>query len=346
MNRLNYLKLIAKSSRFRQICAKIFRRGDHMSAKLKGIIIFGVGILAIFMFVDSYFELGVADSIMESINNEVTQISSTNIQTTDNEAPQINTNNLQPQILLDSDYTIDATCEDNFDEVCVVTIIGTLDTSVLGTGQITLKAEDAAGNITNYPYNYEIVENFDGSIFIPLGYYDSIDGLEGEQLKASLNLIIKDHIEFAYTSSTAIDVWDILREADEDPDNSNNILSFYTGLSIQKDCQDTTYPPDFCEMEAYDETKTVEWNREHIWSKSRGDFSDSSEKGAHTDAHHLVAAESRMNSIKNNRFFEDCNDGDDTNIVDRGYGNYSCNLWEYEPRDEVKGDVARMIFYM
>jgi len=60
----------------------------------------------------------------------------------------------------------------------------------------------------------------------------------------------------------------------------------------------------------------------------------------------LVAAERRMNSLKNNRHFEDCNDGDDTNIVERGYGNFTCNDWEFEPRDEVKGDVARMIFYM
>ena len=33
-------------------------------------------------------------------------------------------------------------------------------------------------------------------------------------------------------------------------------------------------------------------------------------------------------------------------VVDRGYGNYTCNDWEFEPRDDVKGDVARMIFYM
>jgi len=301
-----------------------------MPKKLKPIIVFVVAIIGIFLFVDSYFELGVLNSIM---------------QVSDTEAPQINTDNLQTQILLDSDYVIDVTCEDNIDDVCTVEIIGTLDTSTLGENSVTLKATDAAGNVTSYTYNYEIVENYDGSLFIPLGYYDSIDELDGEQLKTTLNTIIRGHTEFPYTS-TSTDVWNILREADEDPDNSDNILAFYTGLSIQKDCQDTTYPPDFCEMEAYDETKTVEWNREHIWSKSRGDFSDASELGAHTDAHHLVAAERVMNSTKNNRFFEDCHDGDDTNIVDRGYGNFTCNTWEFEPRDSVKGDVARMIFYM
>jgi endonuclease I len=98
-------------------------------------------------------------------------------------------------------------------------------------------------------------------------------------------------------------------------------------------------------MEAYGESKIVEWNREHIWSKSRGDFSDD-DMTAHNDAHHLVAAERVMNSTKNNRFFEDCHDGDDDNIEDRLYGNFTCNIWEFEPRDDVKGDVARMIFYM
>ena len=53
-----------------------------------------------------------------------------------------------------------------------------------------------------------------------------------------------------------------------------------------------------------------------------------------------------MNGIKNNRFFESCDIGIDINIEDRGYGNYTCNEWSFEPRDEVKGDVARMIFYM
>jgi endonuclease I len=90
--------------------------------------------------------------------------------------------------------------------------------------------------------------------------------------------------------------------------------------------------------------ESVEWNREHVWSKSRGFPTESFD--AYTDAHHLVAAERDMNSTKNNRFFEDCQDGDDDNLVDRDFGNYTCNIWEFEPRDEVKGDIARMILYM
>ncbi len=291
------------------------------------IIIFVIA--ALVMGADYYLDLGILSGIIGE----------------DDTAPTINTDSLPSAYLLNSDSEIEATCEDNIDDTCIVEIIGDFDTSVLGENTVTLKAEDSSGNIFTYDYTYEIVENVDGSMYIPLGYYDSINGLTGEELKTALNLIISNHTEYPYTS-TATDVWDILSEADEDPNNPDNIISLYTGLSIPKGCQDTTYPPDYCEMEAYGESKIVEWNREHVWSKSRGDFSDPSELGAHTDGHHLVAEERVMNSIKNNRFFEDCHDGDDDNIVDRGYGNYTCNTWEFEPRDEVKGDVARMIFYM
>jgi endonuclease I len=295
--------------------------------------IFGVVaiLLVLFGLADSYFELGILNSINQVI---------------DQEGPVINTDELPSKYLLNSSVDFQVSCTDNYDDTCLVTIEGTFDTTTLGEHTLTLKAIDQAGNETTFYYTYEVINTIDPSIYIPLGYYDSIDGLSGDTLKSKLNQIIGNHTEFPYTSDSKTDVWDILREADEDPDNNNNIIAFYTGLSIQKDCQDTTYPPDFCTITLGDETKTVEWNREHVWSKSRGDFSDESEMGAHTDAHHLVAAERVMNSTKNNRFFEDCHDGDDIDIVDRGYGNYTCNVWEFEPRDEVKGDVARMIFYM
>jgi endonuclease I len=188
-------------------------------------------------------------------------------------------------------------------------------------------------------------------MYIPSGYYDSIDGLEGELLKAALNDIITGHTEYPYTDDET-DVWDLLKIIDEDPDNPDNVLLFYSDLSWYKDCQDTTTPPDFCEMEVEGEMETIEWNREHVWSKSRGDFEIKEgtttvlAMGAHTDLHHLVPEERTMNSIKNNRMFEDCNDGDDTAVEHVGYGNYTCNEWDFEPRDEVKGDVARMLFYM
>ncbi|MBT4359624.1 MAG: hypothetical protein HOB84_03595, partial [Candidatus Marinimicrobia bacterium] len=51
---------------------------------------------------------------------------------------------------------------------------------------------------------------------IPTGYYDSAQDLSGSQLKTALHDIISDHVKYPYTS-TATDVWDILKETDEDP---------------------------------------------------------------------------------------------------------------------------------
>ena len=54
---------------------------------------------------------------------------------------------------------------------------------------------------------------------IPEGYYDSISTQTGEELKSVLHNIIKDHKEYPYTS-TLTDVWDILKVADRDPNDS------------------------------------------------------------------------------------------------------------------------------
>lgn len=266
----------------------------------------------------------------------------------DTVAPTITVGDLPSKVVKGTPFIYDQdeiTCEDDQDRFCEVEIKGSVDTETLGEYTLVISATDTSGNEEVLNFIVEVVEAADGSFYIPTGYYDGIEGLSGDTLKARLNDIITGHVEYPYTDDDT-DVWDILREADEDPDNPDHVLTFYTGLSLPKECQDTNTPPEYCTMEIDGNTKTYEWNREHTWSKSRGDFSNASDLGAYTDAHHLVAAERVMNSIKSNRMFEDCHDGDDYNVEDRGYGNYTCNEWSFEPRDEVKGDVARMIFYM
>lgn len=166
---------------------------------------------------------------------------------------------------------------------------------------------------------------------IPSGYYNNANGKTGTALKTALYDIIKGHTEYPYSSS-GTDVWDILKVADQDPNNSNNVIGLYSGFSMNAAAE-------------YD--GGAGWNREHVWAKSRGDFGTS--KGAGTDIHHLRAADVSTNSARNNRNFDDAT----TQYVD-GSGNYSGTTdsytsttdWIWEPRDEVKGDVARMIFYM
>ena len=53
-------------------------------------------------------------------------------------------------------------------------------------------------------------------------YYESIQQLTGDELRNQLHEIIKDHNEFSYSSTK-----NILKLADEDPDNENNIILVY-----------------------------------------------------------------------------------------------------------------------
>lgn len=162
---------------------------------------------------------------------------------------------------------------------------------------------------------------------VPSGYYNAASGLTGTQLKAALHNIIDDHSEYPYSSSNT-DVWDILKESDKDPNNPNNVILFYTGWSVDAD-------------QEYNGGSG--WNREHVWAKSRGNFGTS--QGAGTDAHHLRPTDISVNSARNNRWFDEA----DFEYID-GDGATGCFTssaeWIWEPRPEVKGDVARMLFYM
>jgi endonuclease I len=281
----------------------------------------------------------------------------------DTEAPVIDLSTLRETITIGMEYdTSNVTCTDNRDFDCEVEFGNVIDTSSEGVQTLIITATDLAGNTKTMTFLINVIAGLDTTMYVPNGYYDGISDLSGEALKAALNDIITNHTEFPYTDSDIddMDVWKMLREADEDPDNPDNVILFYSGYSWPKECQDTNTDllPDYCFENNDREADYTEWNREHIWSKSHGDFEDEDgylyedsfggyALGAHTDGHHLVAAERAMNSTKNNRFFDDCHDGvNDDDLVDRGFGNYTCGDWYFEPRDEVKGDVARMLFYM
>ncbi|WLR44372.1 endonuclease [Bacillus carboniphilus] len=149
-------------------------------------------------------------------------------------------------------------------------------------------------------------------------YYQSAENKTGDTLKRSLHAIIDDHVELSYN-----DVWNALRYTDQDPDNSNNVILIYTGRSQSK----------------YRNGNGIDdWNREHVWAKSHGDFGTS--KGEGTDLHHIRPSDMTVNSSRGNKDFD--NGGTAQGEADDTF--YDSDSWE--PRDEVKGDIARMIFYM
>ncbi len=133
-----------------------------------------------------------------------------------------------------------------------------------------------------------------------------------------MNQIIRTQTKLTYEQ-----VWDALKLTDQDPNNSNNVILLYSGTSRAKSLNGGN--PD-------------DWNREHVWAKSHGDFGTATGPG--TDIHHLRPADVTVNSDRGNKDFD--NGGTQSTEAP---GNYT-DADSWEPRNADKGDVARMIFYM
>ncbi|WP_338539182.1 endonuclease [Janibacter terrae] len=152
----------------------------------------------------------------------------------------------------------------------------------------------------------------------PGSYYNGTAGLTGSQLEARLHQIISNNRVLSYDQ-----VWDGIKDVDEDPRNTNNVVLLYKGTSSPK---------------SNNGGGVDNWNREHVWAKSHGDFGTTAGPG--TDLHHLRPTDVTVNSARGNLDFDD--GGSESTEAP---GNYSDGD-SWEPRDAVKGDVARMIFYM
>ncbi|MBM7706953.1 putative extracellular nuclease/endonuclease I [Chryseomicrobium aureum] len=150
------------------------------------------------------------------------------------------------------------------------------------------------------------------------GYYTGLANLTGEALKDALHDIIDEQIVLSYSQ-----VWTALKYTDEDPNNTNNVSLFYSGVSRSKDRNGGN---------------VGDWNREHVWAKSHGNFGTSNGPG--TDIHHLRATDVQVNSSRGNLDF-DWGGTPVTNCPDCKRDGDS-----FEPPTRVKGDVARMLFYM
>nr|WP_200941875.1 endonuclease [Angustibacter sp. Root456] len=150
-------------------------------------------------------------------------------------------------------------------------------------------------------------------------YYAAALGKSGNDLRQALHSIISSG-----TSAISYDqVWDALKHTDEDPANTANVIEIYSGRSISKSSNGGGVD---------------DWNREHVWAKSHGDFGTATGPG--TDLHHLRPEDVTVNSTRSNKDFDEGG-----SEVSQCPGCFS-DSDSFEPRDAVKGDVARMIFYM
>lgn len=127
--------------------------------------------------------------------------------------------------------------------------------------------------------------------------------------KEDLKLSLRSIISVVIKIETYDDLRVDLALTDADPNNSSNIILMYTGYSVSN---------------KWDGGNT--WNREHVWPQSLGWFKTT---GAGADLHHIKPTNPSENSSRGNKL----------------YGS-TTNSKYYEPRDEVKGDIARIIFYL
>jgi endonuclease I len=149
-------------------------------------------------------------------------------------------------------------------------------------------------------------------------YYAPAIGKTGSALRAALHEIIDDQTKLTYAG-----VWDALKVTDADPANSSNVIEFYSGRSVPKSSNGGAVD---------------DWNREHVWPQSHGDFGTATGPG--TDLHHLRPEDVTVNSTRGNKDFDN---GGSAVAQCTGCASDSDS---FEPRDAVKGDVARMVFYM
>ncbi|WP_297868496.1 endonuclease [uncultured Flavobacterium sp.] len=171
---------------------------------------------------------------------------------------------------------------------------------------------------------------------IPIGYYDSLEGLAGNALKQELQNIIANPTVVRLHSYA--DIWEILKSSDRNPQNNNQVWCIYTEVPYAKlDQQNTS-------------SIVGKWNREHIFCQSRGGFevangdtadginvwlptSASNTVDGVSDAHHIRAVSGQENSSRNNKNYGSVN----TSTVYAGPDGTQ-GSW--------RGDVARSLFYM
>ena len=170
---------------------------------------------------------------------------------------------------------------------------------------------------------------------IPQDYYQEANGKSSEQLKEALHQIISNHTVFPYTSSST-DTWDILQLSDQDPENHDNMILVYTGRSQDKGYRDGS--GNYSQYENGNGTQNNSWNREHVWPKSHG-FPDEDDN-AYTDVHNLKPSDRSVNSSRGTKDY-DYGGSQHSEALDCLTDSDS-----WEPSDFVKGDIARVLFYM
>ena len=168
-------------------------------------------------------------------------------------------------------------------------------------------------------------------------YYASIENTyTGETLWSALNTLTTD----THTYKTSYKDCSLLAYlTDADPSKPGYIIDFYSHLSLDG---------------TWDNGNT--WNREHVWCQSKAWYGEIDNKSvnAGTDLHQLRPLYKSINSSRNNSQYGELTNRDKylKTYLDTPYGYLNGDTTMgtgngvFEPLDNVKGDVARVLLYM
>lgn len=177
--------------------------------------------------------------------------------------------------------------------------------------------------------------SFTGSMFASAevgGYYSGITATSGQSLLGQLHdLITTTHTH--YTSYN--DCKNPAYVKQTDPGSSSSyVMEFYSQADISS---------------TWGSGNVGTWNREHVWcqSLSNGLWG---ETGGGADMHHIRPVESGLNSTRGNDKFGDVNKQNPKYYKDKNGNQVALGGYlsggVFEPIDEVKGDVARIVMYV
>lgn len=161
---------------------------------------------------------------------------------------------------------------------------------------------------------------------IPVGYYDSAQGLQDEDLRLALHNIIKNHTVVSYS-----DLWTVYETSDQRSDGK--VWDIYSNCDFDFVSDQCGSYSSICDC----------YNREHSVPQSW--FNDASPMVS--DAFHVIPTDGKVNGYRSNYPYGECNSGTVYGTGKLGsctYPGYSGTV--FEPADEYKGDVARIYFYM
>lgn len=170
--------------------------------------------------------------------------------------------------------------------------------------------------------NAEGEEDVDISIADGEGYYASIKGDMSGGTNGDLRKALTSLVKPVQTVEYSAGLKTHLQKADEDPNNSANMIYFYTQDSVKKNAASS-------------------WNREHTWPQSESN-SCWGKTQAGSDMLHIRPTYNSTNSSRGSLHFGEVS-GSYQTYNGKPYGKVGTY---FEPIDSVKGDSARIIMYI